>query len=335
MQPGLRDNKFIDTSLRGSSQCLNPDNSLLIVGTREGVLLKIDLNTNAVVRQYSTDLGSIWSLATLNNLEFYACGASGAIGIFSFGDMSTKLKLIAHTDEVNCIALSKNKDFLFSASDDRKVIQWNLAQNSHETIYEHNSSIYSVTVCNNFKYVASGCAENEIIVYSLENRSIVKRINELKDRVWCLVFTPNNKFLISGDEDQTITLFEYGTWDAIVGFKGHNARVRALDVSSDSNVLVSSSLDTTIKFWDLRDAKNRNVNELLKLEGHNDWVKGAIFSKDNKKVYSIGDDCKVGVWNTEDLPIKRKKNSNSDNTWLLIGGIVTLGLIAGIYLSRK
>ncbi|OMJ75328.1 hypothetical protein SteCoe_25564 [Stentor coeruleus] len=335
MQLKLKQSNFIEISSRGSSQCLNPDNSLLIVGTREGILIKINLNTNSIERQELTDLGSIWFLVTLNSSEFYACGASGTICLFSF-DIILKSKLAVHTDEVNCIALSKNKNFLFSVSDDKKVIQWNLAQKSSETIYEHNSSIYSVALCNNFKYVAFGCVDNEIIVYSLENRAIVKRINEINDRIWCLTFTPNNKFLISGDEDQNITFFEYGTWNILMGIKGHNSRVRALDISSDSRVLVTSSLDTTIKLWDLKDVKNGVVKELLKLEGHSDWVKGSIFSNDNKKVYSIGDDCKVGVWTIENLANECPRSSSEYNWLYIVGGfIICIGIIIAFKLKNS
>jgi len=76
-------------------------------------------------------------------------------------------------------------------------------------------------------------------------------------------------------------------------FIGHSARVLSFAISPDGKTLVSGSLDTRIKVWDLQTGR-----AVRTLEGHWGWVKSLIISRDGKTLISASYK-EIRVWNLE------------------------------------
>jgi WD40 repeat protein len=74
-------------------------------------------------------------------------------------------------------------------------------------------------------------------------------------------------------------------------FIGHSARVLSFAISPDSKTLVSGSLDTTIKVWDLASGK-----AVRTLDGHWGWVKSLLISRDGQNLVSASYKV-IKVWN--------------------------------------
>jgi len=74
-------------------------------------------------------------------------------------------------------------------------------------------------------------------------------------------------------------------------FIGHSARVLSFAISPDGRILVSGSLDTRIKVWNLETGK-----AIRTLEGHWGWVKSLIISRDGKTLISASYK-EIRIWN--------------------------------------
>jgi WD40 repeat protein len=69
-----------------------------------------------------------------------------------------------------------------------------------------------------------------------------------------LVFTPDGKALVSGEESGSIVVYDASNAKVRATLRGHLRSVRALSVSRDGRRLVSASTDLTALVWDLASA---------------------------------------------------------------------------------
>lgn len=62
-------------------------------------------------------------------------------------------------------------------------------------------------------------------------------------------------YLVSGARDTNIKLWDLRTKKSVGTYKGHEDLVTGVDISPDNQYVASSSLDGTVKIWDICAAK--------------------------------------------------------------------------------
>jgi len=73
-------------------------------------------------------------------------------------------------------------------------------------------------------------------------------------------------------------------------FSGHTAAVLAVDISPDSSLIASASIDRTIKLW------RRDGTQVATLKGHKGAVRAIAFSPDGQMLASAGEDGIIKLW---------------------------------------
>ena len=76
-----------------------------------------------------------------------------------------------------------------------------------------------------------------------------------------------------------------------ITLQGHTKGITCIDFDEISNRIYSSSLDTTIKIWDIR----KNDKEIRTLVGHSFGVNSIAF--DQEKLISGSKDSSIKIWN--------------------------------------
>ncbi len=65
-----------------------------------------------------------------------------------------------------------------------------------------------------------------------------------------VAISSDNKFIVSGSEDNTIRVWERDSRTQLQEIKGHNSYVNSVAISSDNMFIVSGSDDKTIRVWE-------------------------------------------------------------------------------------
>ena len=98
--------------------------------------------------------------------------------------------------------------------------------------------------------------------------------------------------LASGDDDGKVRVWDLQTRRCISVLDSHVSVIRALNYSSERNVLVSASRDKTLIVWDVSSYKAKRVIPLLEGVESAGFVAGGTF------IYTAGESGVVRIWNS-------------------------------------
>jgi hypothetical protein len=233
-------------------------------------------------------------------------------------------------DEITDLAFNGSGHVLASASEDRTVVLWDVAnQRKIRTLAGHIGAVTCVAFSSNGRWLASGSADKTIKVWDVETGDPAYTLNDSKtiatvalssdgrwlastsdesvklwdvaasrvahvlrhnDAVGPLAFSPDGHLLASGSMDKTVRVWEVETGHLVGGPLHHNDEVTALAFSPDGRLLASGSLDKTIKLWQL--GTWLAVNPLLQQAR----LSVVAFNLDGTVLMSLSENGNVKLW---------------------------------------
>ena len=119
-------------------------------------------------------------------------------------------------------------------------------------IFLSSSSVSSVAVTPDGKYVVSGSSDETIKLWDIKTGEVIRTFEGHTSYVSSVAVTSNGKYVVSGSWDETIKLWDIKTGEIIKEFKGHTSYVSSVAVTPDGKYIVSGSDDKTIKLWDIK-----------------------------------------------------------------------------------
>lgn len=124
--------------------------------------------------------------------------------------------------------------------------------------------------------------------------SQIRSWNASKNILTAITMTSDNKYVITGDSEGKINIWDVDTGNHIQELVGHSKHITTLTLSPDNTILASGSWDQNVYLWDVKTGETLHI-----FCHHLQTISSIRFSSDGKQL-SIGSwDGKVSIWNLE------------------------------------
>jgi len=220
-----------------------------------------------------------------------------------------------YNHSINNLAVSPDGNYVVSASGDKTLRLWDI--NTGETLHifqGHTDNINTVTFSPDGKTLLSSSRDSTLklwdiatkkIIFTVENKSLRKDgaygYNEFNE-VYSADFSPDGKFIISGDYQDRLKIWDAKTGQFIRTFADQYSGIHAVSFSPDGQSILSKSNNNTLKLWDSETGKEMQIFEQFYKKGvsRNDSTSSQIaFSPNGKVAVSVQNNSSPTLWDIE------------------------------------
>jgi len=201
-----------------------------------------------------------------------------------------------HTNWVYTLTMSPDGMHMISGSQDASLELWDINTGIVSKTYKHSYGIYSSAYINNTHIVAG--SDRIISIWdtngnNVKNISTATKINSLKA-------TKNGKYIIAGDLNGDIKLYNITDGSLSMTLSGHTGAVNALDLTKDGKYIVSGSSDDSIKIWDIATGSlNATIN------AHTNDINALLITPNQKYIVSGSSDNTIKLWDMQNQTLIR------------------------------
>ncbi|MFI7499383.1 AAA family ATPase [Streptomyces sp. NPDC049687] len=220
--------------------------------------------------------------------------------------------LLGHTGAVYLTSFSPDGKTLATASYDRTIRLWNVADRSHpeplgKPLTGHTSWVSTAVFSPDGTVLASAGDDGTVRLWDVRNPAAPRALADpLKARgggtVYLAAFSPDGRTLATANEDGKVRLWNVARPSApgaLATLTGHSAAVRSVAFSPDGRTLASGGDDNTVRLWNTADPRHP-VRVGAPLTGHDGTVHSLAFSPDGRTLASGSADDTVRLWNVTD-----------------------------------
>ena len=137
--------------------------------------------------------------------------------------------------------------------------------------------------------VALGGPKKIVRVYTIDGE-LNYELGKHTDWITALQFSPNGKFLVTGDRNGGVHAWEAETGNEILTLGGHSKSITTIDWRIDGKLVLTSSEDGTVRVWD-----GTNGKQIKNWNACGAGVTSACFTRDGL-IVTGGRDRLVRVW---------------------------------------
>ncbi|HIK39502.1 AAA-like domain-containing protein [Thermoleptolyngbya sp. M55_K2018_002] len=230
------------------------------------------------------------------NSQFVAAAnVDGMVQLWTL-DGTVSLTLKGHTAPVWNVTFSPDSRFLVSASGDRTLKLWRVADGSLvRTLTGYDAATWQAVFSPDGQQIASGSTDGKLTFWTVDG-TLIRSIQVSDTPVWSVAYSPNGQVIATGSGDSQIRFWSRaGRLSKTL--EGHNAEVLQVRFSADGRTLASASADRTVKLW------RSNGTPLRTFQGHRAVVRSVAIAADNQTIASASEDGQVKLWKPSSFSI--------------------------------
>lgn len=259
-------------SRKASCYCLCatflPGNTHVLIGTREGHLMVIDIALgDVVVSEEKAHDGAVWSVHVRKNsssertIHFLTGSADKTVKFWSLETDEEDNPCMVHsrtlqlTDEVICArysySLDPTKRMVFVSTIDSNIkVFYDDSLKLFLSLYGHKLPALSLDSSDDDVILASGGADKSIKIWGLDFGDTHKTLHGHEDSITDIRFVSRSHNFFTSSKDGSVRFWDGDRFEQVLYLSGHFAEVNCLAVSRTGAFVLSGSMDRQIRVWE-------------------------------------------------------------------------------------
>jgi len=261
----------------------SPDEKLLASSSRDLTARIWDVATGRELQKLTGYRCSVKAVAFTPNGRTLA--ASGNDGMLKFWDVKTgaELKSLVHKNSADidmatyALAFSRDGKKIYAGNGDGTISEWDVASGKETKVWKaHENTTFRLMFSPNYRLLAS-FGDSTVKLWDTSNWREVRSMSMIRTagvtaHSGSLAFSNDGKLIAASDigldpKQNTYVYVQAMVWNVKSGEKlftieGHKWDIDGLVFTRDDRFLLTGSVDTTIKFWDMKTGRETRTISL-------------------------------------------------------------------------
>lgn len=221
--------------------------------------------------------------------------------------------LLGHQNPIYTIECSQKLGILFSAGNDKGVVEWRLTDQAFiKVLFPVQSSVYALHAPVSVPVLVAGERSGLVTIFDFEQQKITATLRQHKLPVFDIKSISSKNELVVCSEDGTVSVWnlnqdsgELNLYPLLSHFKVSADSIRVMAIDPAENKIAFGGKDKLIWVYSLSDYSLLKV-----LEGHTLPISSLQFSPDGKYLLSGGRDATLKMWDMADFLLKKSVNAH-------------------------
>jgi len=273
---------------------MTPNGERVAAG-RANVVQVVDAASGLEIASLGGHKDIIQSLRFSPDGKRLAAGSYQVVTLWNLPSGGLNKTLEGHTDQVKALAVAPDGKTAYSASPDKSIRVWNLAEGKGVRQMTAPAPVNAIAVKADGTLLAAGGQDNLIHLLNVADGKLLATLKGHTGPVLNLAFTPDGQRLASTSADGSARIWtvpsdtdlrEAKAPDQVkaanpLTLSGHKGAVSALAITPDGQTLITGGDDATVRLWNLSDGAPART-----IEGHSAPVLALAVSPDGHSLLS-------------------------------------------------
>ncbi len=215
-----------------------------------------------------------------------------------------------HQQGITAIAMTPNRQFVVSGSEDMTLRLWDLTTRACLWISRgHEDKIIAVAVTPDGRFVVSGSEDMTLRLWDIGTGKGLRTFRGHTNWVTAVAVTPNSRFAVSGSRDKTLRLWNFATGKCLWTSQEHKNWVNAVAVTPDGRFVLSAHDEENLYLWEIGTGKRVERkyygSSLERLGFVSSAVSALVITPDGRLAVSGGQDKTLRLWDFKTAEIIR------------------------------
>lgn len=163
----------------------------------------------------------------------------------------------------------------------------------------HSDILFDAEISPDGKTLATCGYDRKIVIWDIESGEQLREMTGHNGAVYDVGFSPDSKFLVSGSADDTCKVWRVSDAMRLDTLPQPLKEVYCCAFSPDGKTIIAGGADNNLRVWKFVSKNGPKINPMIQARfAHEGPVQRLAFADDGKKLFTIGNDLAVKLWDT-------------------------------------